>query len=399
VFGGKKTDRGTQSRDYAHVNVPGAATDSLATQDILSTQVYNVRGDRRRMRIVSDAVSTFSATSGATIAVVAAAISAALILLLYPWLERHALAKPNARSSHCTPTPQGGGIAVVAAVVAAVGIAFALRWFDAARDTPLLAFIIAAVLMACVGATDDFRPLPVGPRLLLQAILVAAVIYFLPDGLRVVPFLPWWLEQALLVLGGLWFVNLVNFMDGIDWMTVAEVIPLTAGLIVFGYTGALPLYGTVVAIALGGAMLGFAYFNRPVARLFLGDVGSLPIGLILGWLLLLLAAGGHLVAAIVMPLYYLADATITLLRRLIRGEPIWQAHRAHFYQIATDRGFSVIEIVARVFSVNVCLCALALMTVAKPGRTSDAAALIGGTIPVIWLLFAFERGKKGTPRP
>ena len=88
-------------------------------------------------------------------------------------------------------------------------------------------------------------------------------------------------------------------------------------------------------------MIGFAYFNRPVARLFLGDVGSLPIGLLLGWLLLLLAANGHLAAALLMPLYYLADATITLLRRLFRGEPVWHAHRTHFYQLATDRGFTV----------------------------------------------------------
>jgi UDP-N-acetylmuramyl pentapeptide phosphotransferase/UDP-N-acetylglucosamine-1-phosphate transferase len=346
------------------------------------------------MRIVSDAVGTLSAAAAAMIAVAAAAACAALIVLLYPWLERHALAKPNARSSHLTPTPQGGGIAVMAAVVIAVGIAFALRWFDAARDSPLLAIVAAAVLMAGIGAIDDFRPLPVGPRLLLQALLVAGVIYVLPDGLRVVPLLPYWLERVLLVLGGLWFVNLVNFMDGLDWMTVAEVIPLTASLVVFGWAQALPPYGTVIALALGGAVAAFAYFNRPVARLFLGDVGSLPIGLLLGWLLLLVAAGGHLVAAIVMPLYYLADATITLLRRLFRGEPFWQAHRSHFYQIATDRGFSVIGVAARVFAVNICLGALAVMTVFVPGRTSAAAALLGGGALVAWLLVEFTRGKK-----
>jgi UDP-N-acetylmuramyl pentapeptide phosphotransferase/UDP-N-acetylglucosamine-1-phosphate transferase len=205
--------------------------------------------------------------------------------------------------------------------------------------------------------------------------------------------LPWWLERLLLVLGGLWFVNLVNFMDGIDWMTVAEVVPLTAGLVGLGLAGALPPYGTVVALALGGAMLGFAYFNRPVAKVFLGDVGSLPIGLLLGWLLLLVAAGGHLVAAIVMPLYYLADATATLLRRLLRGEPVWKPHRTHFYQRATDRGFSVLDIVARVFLVNLCLCALAASTVILPGKASDIVALVAGAGLVAGLLFTFARGK------
>ena len=348
---------------------------------------------------MSDATLALSAACGATMAATAAAISAVLILLLLPWLRRHALARPNPRSSHRTPTPQGGGIAVIAAVVLALGIGFGLGWFDAVRDSSLPALLIATVLMACVGAADDFRPLPVGPRLLLQAILVAAVVYFLPDGLRAVPLLPIWLERVLLVLGGLWFVNLVNFMDGLDWMIAAEVIPLTAALVVCGWVHALPPYATAVALALGGAVLGFAYFNRPVARLFLGDVGSLPIGLLLAWLLFLVAAHGHLAAAIVMPLYFIADATSTLLRRVIRGEPIWQAHRSHFYQIATDRGFTVIEVVARVFLLNVCLGALAVMTLLVPGKASDLAALLGGAIAVIWLLSAFERGKKALPRP
>ena len=155
------------------------------------------------------------------------------------------------------------------------------------------------------------------------------------------PFLPWWIERILLVLAGVWFVNLVNFMDGLDWMTVAEFVPLTGGLVLLGAFGALPPYAVVCALALLGALIGFAPFNRPVARLFLGDVGSLPLGLVAGWLLALLANKGHLAAAILLPLYYLMDATITLFRRLARGERVWQAHRSHFYQRATDNGFTV----------------------------------------------------------
>jgi UDP-N-acetylmuramyl pentapeptide phosphotransferase/UDP-N-acetylglucosamine-1-phosphate transferase len=343
---------------------------------------------------MSNEIGAVSAVVGGITALFAAVISAALIVLLYPLLKRYALAKPTARSSHRTPTPQGGGIAVIAAMVAAIVIALGLPSFGPGLGSPLPAIIAAAVVMACIGAIDDIRPLPAAPRLLLQAMIVAGVVYTLPEQLRIVQLVPWWLERLLLVLGGLWFVNLVNFMDGIDWMTVAEVMPLTASLVVLGIARALPPHGTLVALALGGAVLGFAYFNRPIARVFLGDVGSLPIGLLLGWLLLLLAAGGHLLAAIVMPLYYLADATLTLIRRLIRGEPIWQAHRTHFYQLATDGGFAVIDVVARVFIVNVCLCALAVMTVIVPGKLSAIAALLGGAILVTCLLFAFARGKK-----
>jgi UDP-N-acetylmuramyl pentapeptide phosphotransferase/UDP-N-acetylglucosamine-1-phosphate transferase len=331
---------------------------------------------------------------GGTLTVIFAALmSALLIVALYPWLERYALAKPNARSSHRTPTPQGGGIAVIAATLGAVGVALAIFSRGALPDLSLPKVVAAVLIMTCLGAIDDIRPLPAGLRLILQTIVVAGVIYTLPDQLRVVPLLPWWIERLLLLIGGLWFVNLVNFMDGIDWMTAAEVIPITATLTVLAIAGALPSYGTVLALALGGAMIGFAYFNRPTAKVFLGDVGSLPIGLILGWLLLQVAGGGHLVAAVIMPLYYLADATITLCRRLIRREPFWEAHRSHFYQRATDRGFTTMAVVVRVFVVNIGLGILAVISVVVPGRPCEIAALTAAAILVAWLLAVFERGR------
>jgi UDP-N-acetylmuramyl pentapeptide phosphotransferase/UDP-N-acetylglucosamine-1-phosphate transferase len=217
-----------------------------------------------------------------------------LILVLYPLLKRYALARPNPRSSHATPTPQGGGIAVVAATIVATDIA--LYW-SAAGLGRLLSVFGATILIARVGALDDMRPIPVIPRLLLQALAVGLVIYALPEALRVLPFLPWGIERILLLIGGVWFVNLVNFMDGLDWMTVAEVVPITAALAALGALGFLPQDGAIVALALCGATIGFAFFNRPVAKLFLGDVGSLPIGLLVGWVLLALATGGHLAAA------------------------------------------------------------------------------------------------------
>jgi UDP-N-acetylmuramyl pentapeptide phosphotransferase/UDP-N-acetylglucosamine-1-phosphate transferase len=325
----------------------------------------------------------------------AAALSAGLIVLLLPVLRRHALARPNARSSHVEPTPQGGGIAVVVAtaVVALAAVLLTLRPDEGVR----LAWVLgAAALMATVGAVDDMRAMPVLPRLLLQALAVAVVIAALPPDLRVVPALPWWIERALLMIAGLWFVNLVNFMDGIDWMTVAEVVPVAGGLGFLGWLGALPSAGIVTALALLGAVLGFAPFNRPVARLFLGDVGSLPIGLLLAWLLALLAGRGHLAAALLLPLYYVADASLTLARRAVAGERVWQAHRTHFYQRATDGGFTVIEIVGRVFAVNLVLAALAFVSVTMTAWWISLAALVAGAALVAWLLAAFVRGRTTT---
>ena len=330
---------------------------------------------------------------GAATVASAALLSAGLIVVIYPLLKRHAVAKPTHRSSHLRPTPQGGGTAVIAATIVAACGALYLSAAASSAPTTLLPVFVATVFIAAVGAADDVRSVAIVPRLLLQALAVALVIYALPADLRVVPLLPWWIERALLVVGGLWFVNLVNFMDGLDWMTVAEMVPITAALALIGALGFLPPHGLIVALSLCGALIGFAYFNRPVAKLFLGDVGSLPIGLLVGWLLLLLAAGGHLAAAIMLPLYYLADASITLVRRLARGEPVWLAHRSHFYQLATDRGFTVVDVVARVFVVNIGLAALAVVTVVMPGKPSDLGALPAAAALVSWLLVTFARGK------
>jgi UDP-N-acetylmuramyl pentapeptide phosphotransferase/UDP-N-acetylglucosamine-1-phosphate transferase len=325
------------------------------------------------------------------ITLAAAILCAALILALRPFLRRYALARPNARSSHRKPTPQGGGIAVIAATLAVTLAVVSV--FQEFRSAALLLVFAATVLIAFVGVIDDIRPLPVAPRLLLQAVAVGLVTAALPAELRIAEFLPWWIERLLLLITGLWFVNLVNFMDGLDWMTVAEVIPVVAAIILIGIEGVLPPYAVLVALALTGAMLGFAPFNQPVARLFLGDVGSLPIGLLLGWLLVLLAGGGHVAAALLLPLYYLADATITLVRRLFDGERIWEAHRRHFYQRATARGLTVFEVVTRVFVVNLLLALLAVATVWMPSTTVNAIALAVGAGLVALLLWVFHRGK------
>jgi len=274
----------------------------------------------------------------------AAVLSFLLIVGLKPLLIRYALARPNARSSHKEPTPQGGGIAVVGATLVVSGaILFALDHF-AAPATLFLPFLLvaaAAVGLALVGAIDDIRPLPAIPRLLLQVVAVATVV--LVSNVRILPeAIPLAAEQALLIFGGVWFVNLVNFMDGLDWITVAEMAPITAFIAVLWLSG-FPPTPAVVAASLCGALLGFAPFNKPVARLFLGDVGSLPLGLLVGWMLLELAGTGALAAALLLPLYYLMDATITLLRRLCRREKVWEAHRSHFYQKATDNGFSALS--------------------------------------------------------
>jgi UDP-N-acetylmuramyl pentapeptide phosphotransferase/UDP-N-acetylglucosamine-1-phosphate transferase len=320
--------------------------------------------------------------------------SVCLLWLLQPLWRHYALAPPNVRSSHKVPTPQGGGIVIIAVTVSIVSLAIALMPTLHDEKWNLALLLVAALSLAVVGAIDDVHVLEAIPRLLLQAAAVTIVITALPTDLRIVPALPWPIERAALLVGGLWFVNLVNFMDGVDWMTVCEVVPMTAALALFGLIGLLPTGATLVAITLCGAMVGFAPFNRPVARLFLGDVGSLPIGLLVGWLLVLLA-NRHLTAALLLPLYYVADATLTLLKRLVRGDPVMQAHRSHFYQCALDHGRNTYQIVGRVFLVNVALTGLAALTVLKASPALHLVSFAAGSCIVGALLWNFSQKQEG----
>ncbi|MCP3409864.1 glycosyltransferase family 4 protein [Bradyrhizobium sp. CCGB01] len=335
------------------------------------------------MSPVTDAVA--AAPSLLALAI-AALISAFITWASRPLLQRYALARPNARSSHRIPTPQGAGIAVIAATLVVTS-----AWAVWANVPIPPALVIATIVIALVGFADDIVSLPVLVRLVLQAACVGAVVFTAPETARIVPALPLALERGLILLAGVWFVNLVNFMDGLDLMTVAEVVPVTAALLLLGWLGDLSWPSVLIATALCGAMLGFAPFNKPVARVFLGDVGSLPIGLLLGWCLLELAWHGQPAAALLLPAYYLADSTITLIRRIARREQFWSAHRSHFYQRATDNGFAVPRVVGEVFALNLALAVLAIATVRAGSMAVTLPALVAGAVAIAFVLRRFSR--------
>ena len=321
----------------------------------------------------------------------AVVLSAALTWAIRPLMQRHALAKPNARSSHRIPTPQGAGIAVIAATLIA---AIAVMAFAATPAMKIPVIVFAATLfIAAVGMADDINSIPVLPRLLLQGASVAAIVFTAPESLRIVDALPLWLERGLVLIAGLWFVNLVNFMDGLDLMTAAEAVPVSAAVALLGWLGEVPAPATITAAALCGALLGFTPFNRPVAKIFLGDVGSLPIGLLLGWCLLQLAWHQQLAACVLLPLYYLTDATVTLARRMARREPFWAAHRSHYYQRATDNGFTVWQVVAR----GLCAQSRAGGACDRIDTAAVACASVllvaAGALAVVFVLYRFSRPK------
>ena len=303
---------------------------------------------------------------------VSAAI-AALILTggVLRFLRRRAILDiPTDRSSHATPTPSGAGLAVIPVIAAA--------WAAANYSftgTFIFWLISAALVLAGVSWIDDRRDLPQAVRLAAQTALVAAILWLWPDERLVLQGLaPFWLDRLFTGLAWIWFINLFNFMDGIDGISGIQTLSLGAGAsLVFAIAGGAPVFGLFGA-AIAGAALGFLWWNWHPAKIFLGDVGSVPLGFMLGWLLLELAAAGQWPAALILPLYYLVDSGLTLARRVSRGEKFWQAHREHYYQQAVIMGHSHAVVAAVIGLCNIGLILMSLVSLINPSVGIAAAA-------------------------
>lgn len=311
--------------------------------------------------IVFVSIAAFAAVCGATIFALGR---------LVPWLSaRRILDVPNERSSHTAATPRGGGLAPVA-VIALAGVGGALL----AGQAWLLVFAVAATGLSVLFFNDDRHSLGIGVRLGAQTLgVVSAYVLVIPSWPDVFDHrLPSALLALLLLVGWLWFINLFNFMDGIDGISGVETITigLGSGLVAFiaagGTPAALQVPIMIAGACLAGAGAGFLTANWCPARVFLGDAGSIPLGFLCGALLIALAASGQLAAALIIPAYYIVDATVTLFRRLMRGERIWQAHRSHAYQLANQAGLSHAEICWRIILCNALLLACALFSIWCP---------------------------------
>jgi UDP-N-acetylmuramyl pentapeptide phosphotransferase/UDP-N-acetylglucosamine-1-phosphate transferase len=320
-----------------------------------------------------------------------AGLSALLILIWRPLFLRHFLVHPNARSSHTVPTPQGAGLAVMASVFA--GCALGIFLWGKGAEPKLYGVLAAAAGLALLGALDDAYTLSIPSRLAGQALAAIILVGTLPEDLRLFPgLMPAGVEDVLLVLGIIWFVNAINFLDGLDWMTVAQVVPMTLGVAALHLLGAVPATVALLALVLLGAVLGFALFNRHPASIFLGDAGSLPIGLCLAFMLIFVAKA-NLAAAILLSLYTLGDATLTLLRRSAAREQVLSAHRSHFYQRGVAAGLSVPQVTARIFLLGLVLAGLAIAA-AVTESLAGALALVGlGVLATGLTLFALARGR------
>lgn len=307
------------------------------------------------------------------------------------WLRRRAvLDHPNERSSHARPTPRGGGLGVVPAIL----LVWLAAMLPGGVDTATGLLILGLVLLFAISFRDDVKSLAAMPRLAAQIVAAGLVLPWL---LQVGPvfqgFLPVWLDATLALLVLVGFVNFFNFMDGIDGISGVEAGSIGLGgalVLLLTGTGGLTSVSGAEAMTLGfalfGGALGFLAWNWHPAKLFLGDVGSVPLGYLTGLLCLALAGAGYWVPALLLPAYYLADAGLTLCARIIRGEKITQAHRSHFYQRAVQGGAGHAKVATAVANCQAVLVVASLASLRYPWP-----ALLAGLLAVACLLVWQQR--------
>ena len=293
--------------------------------------------------------------------------------------------------------PRGGGIAVVGVLLAA-WLALWLAGVCAVCGALFWLLLAGALGLAGVSLLDDLRgDLSVLLRLMVQIMAVGAGIASLPgDALIFQGAVPVLVDHVLAALAWLWFVNLFNFMDGIDGLSGAQSASIGLGAFALTLISAVPAGLGSFGLALVGVSLGFLLWNWHPAKIFLGDVGSVPLGFLTGWLLLALAVEGAWQAALLLSAYYLADATLTLIARLLRGRRVWQAHREHYYQRVVAAGWSHTRTVRLIAGHNLLLVGLAVAS--QQGAAAAGAALAAGAMLVatlLWYLHAVARASCG----
>ena len=273
------------------------------------------------------------------------------------------MAEPEARSNHEQPTVTGVGFGFIVAI---------LSFLIVVNASP--AVIIGAIVLLIVSIMDDRSPMEVAKRFGFQLIAVILALHVFNGGVFQ-GLVPVWLDMALTIPLWLWFINAFNFMDGIDEISVIETVSITGGIVLLTLIfSAMPQPVEIDALVIGLGVATFYPWNKHPATCFMGDSGSIPLGYLLGYVLLGLAASGQWAVALILPAYYLCDATLTLAKRAARKEPIFKAHSQHFYQQAVRAGRSHAWVVRHVGVLNIGLIMLAGLALYIPEQAAFAVA-------------------------
>jgi Fuc2NAc and GlcNAc transferase len=327
------------------------------------------------------------------VAVLAASVLGTGLLRRYA-IARQVIDVPNARSSHTRPTPRGGGVAIVATFLPAVGGVTAMGLVSARTA---IAVIGSGVIVAVVGFVDDHRHIAARWRLLAHfgaAGWAMAALGGLPPvellGARVDL---GWGGHLLATVALVWLLNLYNFMDGIDGIAGVEAVTVCLGAAVLYAVQPGARAERALPLLLAAAALGFLVWNFPPAKIFMGDAGSGFLGLVLGVLSLRAAAvsPAWLWSWVILLGVFVVDATVTLLRRLHCGERVYEAHRNHAYQHAAARAGRHLPVTVAVGLINVAWLLPWALLVGR-GRVDGIAGMLIAYAPLLALAVRLQAG-------
>jgi UDP-N-acetylmuramyl pentapeptide phosphotransferase/UDP-N-acetylglucosamine-1-phosphate transferase len=282
-----------------------------------------------------------------------------------------------APSNHIAPTPRGGGIVVVFSLL------ICLAQLDVGYS-----IMFSLLMLTAFSLLGDLMRVPQSARLIAQAFAVCIPLSAMP--LHIAPdFIPMWATKLCIGVLWVWFINLFKFMDGIDGLTSAVMIGIGGGLcLLVALTGRFPdpllTYGLVLVCAASG----FLWWNWHPAKIFLGEVGSTPLGLFCFYLLLLAADSGYAFSAAILPAYYFCDGTITILRRLWKRKKIWGVHNDYYYKRAVRAGRSHASVARYVFGINILLTMLAIFSALNPETGLINLATAYATVFILLGFFA-----------
>jgi Fuc2NAc and GlcNAc transferase len=310
-------------------------------------------------------------------------------------IKRSLLDIPNRRSSHSTPTPRGGGIAIVFAFVTS---ALLLVLFGGLNLDVFLASTIGGGGIAIIGLVDDWKPRSAGVRLLVQLAAAVSALLLLFGIHGVAP--RFWEGLSPIFAGGLialamvWSTNLFNFMDGIDGLAASEAVFVSgaSAFLNFRFGHDAPLSGAMLCLC--AASLGFLIWNWPPARIFMGDVGSGFLGFVIAELGLSASRSGLPIQVLVILLgAFLCDATLTLMVRIMRRERFLEAHRTHAYQHLSRRWQAHRPVTLLYMSINV-FWLLPLAVIAATNSRFATFATVVALAPLA-MLFTVQKAGRG----
>ncbi|WP_425360013.1 MULTISPECIES: UDP-phosphate alpha-N-acetylglucosaminyltransferase [unclassified Candidatus Tisiphia] len=298
---------------------------------------------------------------------------------------------PDPRRVHNRITPRGGGIAIVIVVI--VGL-ISYEYFTTKALINSIKILPLLLIISTISFLDDLISVPVFIRLIIHIICsTISIVLFLSPALLFHHELPLYIDFVLSIIYLTTFLNIYNFLDGIDGISGAESIHLSITILILCYLKYDTIINTnfiiILNIIILGCSIGFLIFNWHPAKIFIGDVGSISLGFLLGLCLLLISASSIdlFIASSIASLYYMTDGGLTILIRLLNKEKIWQPHLKHFFQKAVKNGKSHREVVCKIIICNILLMVLSITSLHFPLVSTIFAVLV---VMVTIINFAHE---------